>query len=271
MQYRQMEITIISAKGLKRVKHLSKMDVYVLVSLSGGPQIEQKTPVDKGSGPNPNWNFPMNFNIDEEEAKRDRLTLNFKVVCHRRIHSDKDIGEANVPVKELLDNGGDGKYVKYVTFQLKKPNGKHRGELNLSYKFANQVLETSSTVKVMPAYPPPGYPVTGQGGGEHYQTVPPMGLAASGDYIPTVVRPQSADDTEVNAAFLSGVLEGLLLGQELANGGVVDENISFDFNGVFTTSADAGQEVGGGGGGGTTTACDAGHGVAGAGAGGGVN
>ncbi|KAM6540995.1 hypothetical protein CsatB_005442 [Cannabis sativa] len=148
MQYRGVEITIISAKDLKRVKHLTKMDVYVVVSLSGGPEMEQKTPVDKASGPNPNWNYPMNFNIDEEEAHKGRLALKFEVKCHRRLHSDKDIGEVNVPVKELLDNGGDGKFIKYVTYQLRKPNGKHRGQLNLSYKFANQVLETTSSTKV---------------------------------------------------------------------------------------------------------------------------
>ncbi|PON70658.1 C2 domain containing protein [Parasponia andersonii] len=148
MQYRPMEITIISAKGLKRVKHLTKMDVYVVVSLYGGPQIAQKTPVDKESGTNPNWNFPMNFNIDEEEAQRGRLVLNFNIKCHRKLHSDKDIGEVNVPVNELLDNGGDGRFHKYVTYQLRKPNGKHRGVLNLSYKFANQFLETTSSIKV---------------------------------------------------------------------------------------------------------------------------
>ncbi|EXB40827.1 16 kDa phloem protein 2 [Morus notabilis] len=267
MQYRPMEITIISAKDLKRVKHLSKMDVYVLVSLSGGPQIEQKTPVDKGSGPNPTWNFPMNFNIDEEDAKKDRLILNFKVMCHRRIHSDKEIGEANVPVKELLDNGGDGKFVKYVTYQLKKPNGKHRGQLNLSYKFANQALETSSSVKVnepaaAPAYPPPGYPPVG---------VPPMGYAAppfnggfnpqqqafGPGFSPTVVRPQNTSDNTEEEAYLSGVLEGFMLAQILANGGAGGNvNLENLFGAGFTTTDQ--EEVSG-------AACDAGPQVAGTG------
>ncbi|XP_062088377.1 protein SRC2 homolog [Humulus lupulus] len=148
MQYRAVEITIISAKDLKKVKHLTKMDVYVVVSLSGGPEMEQKTPVDKASGPNPNWNYPMSFNIDEEEAHKGRLALHFKVKCHRRLHRDKDIGEVSVPVKEFLDNGDDGKFLKYVTYQLRKPNGKHRGQLNLSYKFANQALKMTSSIKV---------------------------------------------------------------------------------------------------------------------------
>lgn len=287
MQYRPVEITIISAKGLKRVKHLSKMDVYVVVSLSGGPEMEQKTPVDKESGPNPNWNFPMNFNIDEEEAQKGRLGLNFKVICHRRLHSDKEIGQVNVPVKELLDNGGDGKFLKYVTFQVRKPNGKHRGELNLSYKFAHQVLETTSSVKlnnnnnneflvppVVTAYPvnyavgtsstnnyqgysgnycqtepPLGYPIPIQGGNR-----PGSGLGYPDQHNPVFgygysqwVKPQNpAGNGEVDAAFLSGLLGGLLIGDILtANNNPSDGG--YDFVGgrdAGSYKAASGNEVG---------------------------
>lgn len=139
MQYRALEITIISARGLKKVKHLTKMDVYVVVSLSGGPHTEQKTPVDKDGGTSPNWNFPMRFNIDEAGARKNRHVLSFKVMCRRRLHSDEEIGEVNVPQAELLDNGGDDKFVKYVTYQVRNSSSKLTGELNLSYKFADDV------------------------------------------------------------------------------------------------------------------------------------
>ena len=281
MQYRPVEITIISAKGLKRVKHLTKMDVYVVVSLSGGPQIEQKTPVDKKSGPNPNWNFPMNFNIDEEEAQKGSLVLNFQVKCHRRLHSDKDIGEVNVPVKELLDNGGDGKFLKYVRYQVRKPNGKQRGELNLSYKFANQVLETTSSIKVennnnnnLNKIPPAAtaYPVNyGTGGNYYCQMEPPIGYAIQGgnpvfqssgsglgyphdNHNPVFGYGYSQLVKPVDAAFLSGVLGGLLIGELLmadpaaaTGGGSYDYVGGCDAAGYEAASA-AQNDAGGGGG-----------------------
>lgn len=143
---RFMEITIVSARGLKKVKHLSKMDVYVVVSISNSFHTEQQTPVDKDGGRTPNWNFPMNFTINEAEAQKDHsILLILKVKCKRRLHTDKDIGEVQVPIKELYDNGGDCKFVKYVTYQMKKPSSnKLRGEINLSYKFTDCVQETAS-------------------------------------------------------------------------------------------------------------------------------
>ncbi|KAL5561514.1 hypothetical protein UlMin_031261 [Ulmus minor] len=265
MQYRPLEITVISAKGLKNSKHLTKMDVYVLVSLTGGPQMEQKTPLDKDGGINPNWNFPMNFNIDEEEAEKDHLVLTFKVKCHRRIHSDKDLGEVSVPVKELLDNGGDGKFVKYVSYQLRKPNGKQRGELNLSYKFANRALETWPSTMVnetaATAYPPPpaGFPPSAGGfgfspnfsGGLTTMLPSPMGFpfygSGMGHGYPQVVQPQRPAHTELDAAFLSGVLSGLFVSEMLTDQAAAAYNDEYSGDQAkYEAGPDGGHQVGGG-------------------------
>ncbi|KAH7517099.1 protein SRC2 homolog [Ziziphus jujuba] len=262
MQCRALEITVISARDLKKVKHLTKMDVYVVVSLPGGSHTEQKTPVDKDGGTSPNWNFPMKFNIDEAEARKNRHTLTFKVKCNRRLHSDKEIGEVNVPIEELLDNGGDGKFVKYVTYKVRKTSGKLTGDLNLSYKFADRVVETtsSSSTKVDDpaiAYPadgrvhhrPPGYPVPefppagftiagGLGGGpEPPVGYPVYGLAA--EYVPNkvmgfgyapLVKPQLLQPADnkpeldsVDPALLNAILSGLLI-----NGMVTDQAAASD-------------------------------------------
>ncbi|KAF3436415.1 hypothetical protein FNV43_RR23507 [Rhamnella rubrinervis] len=176
MEYRALEVTIISARGLKKVKHLTKMDVYVIVSLPGGPHTEQKTPVDKDGGTSPNWNFPMKFIIDEADARKNRNALNFKVKCSRRLHSDEEIGEVNVPLEELLDNGGDGKFVKYVTYQVRKISGKLTGELNLSYKFADdRVLGTPSSSFSKADEPAMGYPadINGAMSSTHHRPPPP--------------------------------------------------------------------------------------------------
>ncbi|OVA14839.1 C2 calcium-dependent membrane targeting [Macleaya cordata] len=168
MEYRPLEITVISAKDIKDVNVFSKMDVYVVASIGGDARTRQKTPVDKDGGKNPSWNFPMKFTIDVAAAKQNRLILIFQLKAERTL-GDREIGEVHVPIKELLDNLGDGKSNQFVSYQVRKPNGKPKGELNFSYKFGDKVTapmgapKGDEPVTAYPApvgtsapYPPPG-------------------------------------------------------------------------------------------------------------------
>ncbi|CAK7348268.1 unnamed protein product [Dovyalis caffra] len=47
MKNKPLEITIISGVGLKKVEHLSKMNVYVVAIISSDPTTEQKTAIDR--------------------------------------------------------------------------------------------------------------------------------------------------------------------------------------------------------------------------------
>ncbi|GFZ13713.1 hypothetical protein Acr_23g0020980 [Actinidia rufa] len=97
MEYRPLEITIISAKGLKDVGAFSKMDVYVVATISGDPRTEQKTPIDKDGGSSPSWNHTMRFTVDEAAAQTNRLNLIFQLRHERNLLGDKDVGEVHVP------------------------------------------------------------------------------------------------------------------------------------------------------------------------------
>ena len=133
MEYRTLELNVVSAKDLKDVNLFSKMDVYVVVSLSGDSHHHKqktKTNVAKDSGTSPSWNFPMKFTIEEYAAQQNRLTLEFKLRCDRSL-GDKDIGVVYVPIQELLNSTGD-KSMKFVSYQVRKPSGKPQGELNFS-------------------------------------------------------------------------------------------------------------------------------------------
>lgn len=125
---------MLSAKGIKRVKQISKMDVYVVAIVSGDPRSVQKTPVHKDDGSKPTWNFTMKFTVDESLAQSDNLMLILPLRCFRHLHSDVDIGEVDVPVKGLLDHVGDDMSAKYVTYDVKRPSGKPKGKLNFSFK-----------------------------------------------------------------------------------------------------------------------------------------
>jgi hypothetical protein len=208
MDQRTLEINVISARDLKDVNYISKMDVYAVVSISGvdskqQPKQKTKTPVDRDGGKNPTWNFPIKFTIPETSLAENHLSLVFKLKCERAL-GDKDIGEVNVPIKELLDSAGDGKSMKFVSYQVRKPSGKPKGEINFSFKFgeiekvvvpeasssaAKATNSNSQPVAAYPAgptsvpyggpgsYPPPpagyGYPPPPPGYG--YPPPPPYG------------------------------------------------------------------------------------------------
>ncbi|PON88305.1 C2 domain containing protein [Trema orientale] len=199
MELRSLEINVISARDLKDVNLMTKMDVYAVVSISGESHNHQKTKtnVDRASGRNPTWNFPAKFTVDESAAKQNRLTLVFTLFCDRTL-GDKEIGQVNVPVKELLDSSSSSS-MQFVSYQVRKPSGKPKGELHFSYKFGEKLARKPDAGEPITAYPavevgpsaPPTYlhppppahggyvpvqPVVGYGGG--YPVPPAAGYGA---------------------------------------------------------------------------------------------
>lgn len=177
MECRTLELKIISAKGLKKATLIGKMDVYAVVSISGasGKPSKLRTPVAQDAGTEPTWNFPMKFTIDERAGLQNRLTLLVEIK-HEGTFGDKEIGEANVPIRELLDGikkEGKGEEEQPFSYQVLTPSGKPKGTLNFSYKFGEKftvdepvkacatptgMVVGSSSGYQQPYYPPPpGY------------------------------------------------------------------------------------------------------------------
>ncbi|KAL2339045.1 hypothetical protein Fmac_013491 [Flemingia macrophylla] len=194
MEYRTLELNLGSAKDLKDANLFSKMDVYAVVSLSGDQKI--KTPVDRNGGTNPTWNFPLKFTFQESLARQNRLTLQIKLRCERTLAADKDVGEVHVPLRELLDQPGDGKSFQHVSYQVRKPSGKPKGALNFSYKIAAPVKPSASAppppqvppvpkVEPVTAYPAPAVGSTSAS----YPPPPPPQYAAGYGYPPAPAQP----------------------------------------------------------------------------------
>lgn len=170
MEQRTLEINLISAKDLKNVNLVSKMDVYVVVSLfspDSHPEQKTKTRVDRDGGTNPTWNHSMKFTIYGADATVYRgLNLVFKLRCDRAL-GDKDIGEVNVPVKELLDSVKDKESMQFVSYQVRKPSGKPKGEIRFSFKFgdsynvavADNKAKVTHQQQAQQQQPPPSQPV----------------------------------------------------------------------------------------------------------------
>ncbi|WOH15925.1 hypothetical protein DCAR_0935472 [Daucus carota subsp. sativus] len=190
MEYRNLDITLISAKDIKNVNLISKMDVYALVWIEGGdPRAVIRTPVDKEAGPNPTWNFSMKFAINEAAAQQNRLTLVIRLRSQRDL-GDRDIGDVRVPIKEIIgQNVGNDKVEQLMRYQVKRPDGRTKGELNLSYKFSDKITGEQATEKSLDepvtAYPAKHAEAAPSSG---YQP-PPAYAYPSGGYPPQGAYP----------------------------------------------------------------------------------
>ncbi|KAJ1395202.1 C2 domain [Sesbania bispinosa] len=262
MDYRTLELNLSSAKDLKNVNLFTKMNVYAVVSISGDPNHHHnktKTPVDRNAGKNPTWNFPIKLTINESLARQNRLTLEIKLRCERSLSTDKDIGTVHVPLKELLDQTGDGKSFQHVSYQVRKPSGKPKGALNFSYKFSeNLAAPANPKAEPVAVYPPPVAGSTSAPYAEPYPAQPPQyatgyvyppppqsyggypqhqagyGYPQQGGYgYPPAPAAQRAGKNNfgmgLGAGLLGGALGGLLIGDMISDAGGYDAGYDAGF------------------------------------------
>uniref|UniRef100_A0A7C9AP15 C2 domain-containing protein n=1 Tax=Opuntia streptacantha TaxID=393608 RepID=A0A7C9AP15_OPUST len=224
MGYKTLELTLISAKDLKNVNLIGKMDPYVVVYLSDNPNTKQKTPVHQDAGTNPVWNYTMRFTVDEAAAYSAGKYLVFKIKHEQTFGADKELGEVLVSLKELFDGakGKDSGAVQNLTYQVRRSSGKPKGELKFSckivdmgqthtqsYDYGKTSTCTGSSAYAAAApvgypppsgagsvYPPPGpsqgYPAPGTAAAQPYPPPPAAGYPPQGP--PTAV-PYAAPST----------------------------------------------------------------------------
>ncbi|CAD6235058.1 unnamed protein product [Miscanthus lutarioriparius] len=139
---RTLELTLISAKDLKDVNLMSKMEVYAVVSLSGDPRSRQRVQADRIGGRNPTWNATLRFAVPATGAGSIHVLLRAE-----RALGDRDVGEVHIPLSELLSGAPDGPVpAKFVAYQVRKiSSGRPQGVLNLS----------PPRTRLPSAYPPP--------------------------------------------------------------------------------------------------------------------
>lgn len=190
MEYRTLEINVVSGKDLNKVNYITKMDVYVVVSIAGADDERSnqkfKTHIDHDGDNNPTWNFPIKFTIDDKAAVQNHLRLVFKLRCQRAL-GDKDIGEVDVPIKELLESSNSTTGTKqFVSYQIRKPSGKPKGQLTFSYQFSDKITGNSALDSKIDQ-PVTAYPAVNQApvvGSTSMYPPPPPSQGPSGMYPP---------------------------------------------------------------------------------------
>ncbi|KAJ4912351.1 Calcium-dependent lipid-binding (CaLB domain) family protein [Raphanus sativus] len=111
-----LELKIISANDVSHINSTYKMDVYAVVSITGGTTQQKqaaKTPIDFNGCSNPTWNHTVKFSIDEEAVQ---FTLTVKLFSYwLEDENDLYLGQVTISVQELLASNP----VQPLTFPLK--------------------------------------------------------------------------------------------------------------------------------------------------------
>jgi len=162
MDYRPLDITVISASGLDNFLCFFRMRVYVVVSLmNGNSTVEKKT--HSTHGPNPKWNHRIKFPVQEKAINTTTLLF---VLKQHRIFGCKDIGEVSIPVHELLEtNPGSGTTEHVVDYQVQSMRGKSKGTFTFSHQFKEKLLPARDGTGTSGSNHPPGptYMINQQG------------------------------------------------------------------------------------------------------------
>ncbi|KAG2315193.1 hypothetical protein Bca52824_018315 [Brassica carinata] len=155
-----LELVIKCAKDIEKVTNiLDEMDVYALVTIRDRKKTvkhRSSTPVVFCAYQNPKWDHAVEFSLDEPLARDGSLTLFVELMSLRPFLGDKQIGQVNVSIQELLRlksplTNGDNDMM-LVTETVSGSYGK-RGTLSFTYRFlAEQVtlLKPSPSTNRLP-------------------------------------------------------------------------------------------------------------------------
>ncbi|XP_024359452.1 protein SRC2 [Physcomitrium patens] len=175
MAQRELEVTVISAQGLKNVRLYGRlMNPYAVAWVY--PSHKVQTVVDEGGGINPSWNSVLRFSCEDTViwSSGGEITI---VIRNRGSISNKLIGTVTVPLSDLslqcraADSNASPEST-LMSYQVKTRLGKPRGVLNLAVKVGTVLKTTERTASVAPhmPYPPkatyPVYPANSTGHNE---------------------------------------------------------------------------------------------------------
>lgn len=131
---REIEVLIISAEGLKNVKHVTKMRTYAVVYVDRNVHVA-KTDVDDRGGVDPVWNQVVKVKFPQGLPENDVMAaLNVDIYAHGHVR-EKPVGSARVLLCDVL-KGGDAAEpvdnpVQCIALQVWRPSGKPHGVMNL--------------------------------------------------------------------------------------------------------------------------------------------
>jgi hypothetical protein len=185
MAYRVLEVTLQSAKDLKNVNFMSRMEVYAVATISGDPITRQCTPPDPYGGRYPTWNATLRFAVPPTATAGGSGCLHI-VLRTERSRGDRDIGEVIVPLDEILAGASYDLGPRPQQFAAYKVRTVHRAEtrgvLYLSYRLGavvapqNRVAPHRLETRAAADEPVVAYPAMLPYGQQSYDYMPVLAL-----------------------------------------------------------------------------------------------
>ncbi|KAI5008790.1 hypothetical protein ZWY2020_009838 [Hordeum vulgare] len=165
MAYRVLEVTLLSAKDLKSVNLITRMEVYAVATISGDPITRQCTPPDPHGGRNPTWNATLQFAVPPTAQEATGGCLHILLRVERIFGGDRDVGEVIVPLSEILSGVGHGadygahSMPQFASYQIRKVHRTEvRGLLYLTYRLGPIVLPEPHLEVPVDEWPVVAYP-----------------------------------------------------------------------------------------------------------------
>lgn len=131
---REIEVLIISAEGLKNVKHVTKMRPYAVVYVDQNVHVA-RTNVENHGGVSPTWNQVVKVKFHGGLPENDVMSaLNVDIYAHGHVR-EKPVGSARVLLCDVL-KGGDAAEpvdnpIQCIALQVWRPSGRPHGMVNL--------------------------------------------------------------------------------------------------------------------------------------------
>ncbi|KAH7425383.1 hypothetical protein KP509_11G051500 [Ceratopteris richardii] len=139
MEYRKVDVTIVSAENVKRAPLLGKIRTYAVVWVE--KQNRYKTRVDEDGNTNPSWNESLSLSVPESLFCHPGSYLHVEIYRTGSILGDKFLSMASIPLSELLRKP-DGKEI--LMYELRGRSGKRKGAVRLSMRVGEKTTMSSA-------------------------------------------------------------------------------------------------------------------------------
>lgn len=132
---RSIELTLISASNLKKVRALGQQKSYIVAYIYTDHKFTSN--VDNEGGLNPTWNFHLKLDCEEALFAHHGSYLNVEI--YSRGHSsnsssDTLIGTVSIPLRDLDKDVRCHVEAEPMSFQVRRPSGTVKGVLNVAIK-----------------------------------------------------------------------------------------------------------------------------------------
>ncbi|BBM97338.1 hypothetical protein MPTK1_1g04960 [Marchantia polymorpha subsp. ruderalis] len=192
---RTVELNIVSAVDLKKVKTLGEQHCYVVAFVYRNQQ--KATKADQTGGLNPVWNATLALTCDEQLLRSRDSFLTVEIHSHGTLRN-KLVGSVTVPLHELLARDGQKASDQVMAFQVLRPSGKPKGTLNMAVRLGEvRTVQRYQSQQQMPfggmglqqgQYPAAGFSAAGPSYRPPF-TPQPQQYGAMG-YPPMMQQPQ---------------------------------------------------------------------------------